>query len=191
MEAHEAVRPKCVGCNRVGENNEVENVLGDTAIENEIEQEKYQYMSDGEGVIDKDKFEAEDGVEEEIEEHGRREVAKMMDPRLPSKAEVDAHNLTHLPYRSWCTHCVRGRGKESAHTMTKRESDMHEFHFDWAFPGEEEAGKTLKVLVGRMRQIRMTLSTAAPTKTTGEFITKRVLAFIRECGCEMVDVVLL
>ena len=27
-------------------------------------------------------------------------------PVLPSKAEVEHHNLTHLPYRSWCPHCV-------------------------------------------------------------------------------------
>ena len=24
-----------------------------------------------------------------------------------SKEEVDKHNVTHLPYRSWCKHCVR------------------------------------------------------------------------------------
>jgi hypothetical protein len=133
---------------------------------------------------------AEEDVEEEMKEHGRREVQKMNDPKMPSKEEVEKHNMSHLPYRSWCRHCVRGKGKELAHKKANRETEMHEFHFDWAFPGEEEPRKTLTVMVGRLRNQRMTMSTVAPTKTTGEFIAKRIVAFLRECGCEMVDVVL-
>ena len=101
--------------------------------------------------------EADEDVEEEVAEHGRRELAKLKDPKLPSKAEVEYHNLSHLPYRSCCKHCVRGRGKELPHTKSKRETDMHEFHVDWAFPGEEEAGKTLSVMVVRMRNTQMTM----------------------------------
>ena len=51
--------------------------------------------------------EADDEVENEVVEHGKREVAKMNDPKLPSKAEIDNRNLSHLPRRSWCRHCVR------------------------------------------------------------------------------------
>ena len=27
-------------------------------------------------------------------------------PRLHSRQEVQEHELTHIPYRSWCVHCV-------------------------------------------------------------------------------------
>ena len=57
---------------------------------------------------------AKEDVEEEMKEHGRREV-KMNDPKMPSKEEVEKHNMSHLPFRSWCRHCVRGKGKELAH----------------------------------------------------------------------------
>jgi len=30
----------------------------------------------------------------------------------PSDAEIRAHNLTHLPFRSWCPHCVRGKEQD-------------------------------------------------------------------------------
>ena len=30
---------------------------------------------------------------------------------LPSEAEVEQHELTHLPFRSWCRHCVRCQGQ--------------------------------------------------------------------------------
>ena len=34
---------------------------------------------------------------------------------LPSEEEVQMHNATHVPYRSWCPHCVKGQLKASAH----------------------------------------------------------------------------
>ena len=34
-------------------------------------------------------------------------------PVLPSESEVQEHELTHLPLRCWCRHCVRAKGKES------------------------------------------------------------------------------
>ena len=87
-------------------------------------------------------------------ESAGREVKKMNSPMKPSREEVETHNLTHLPYRNWCRHCVRGRGKEASHKVGSGEvGDYPEFYFDWCFPGEEEAGKNLIVLVGRMRGI--------------------------------------
>ena len=94
------------------------------------------HVASMDGDIKNEQIEADGEVENEMAEHGRREAAKMNDPKMPSRAKVEAHNLTHLPYRSWCKHCVKGRGKELPHQRAKRETDMHEFHFDWAFPGE-------------------------------------------------------
>ena len=39
-----------------------------------------------------------------------RTMMKMTNPKLPSKEDVEAHELNHLPYRNWCPHCVKGRG---------------------------------------------------------------------------------
>ena len=58
-----------------------------------------------------------EGVEIDSEgegQNGEREVKKMNSPMKPSREEVETHNSTHLPYRNWCRHCVRGRGKEAA-----------------------------------------------------------------------------
>ena len=40
---------------------------------------------------------------------------KIADPRLPSAEGQRMRNLTHVPYRSWCHQCVRGRGKKLPH----------------------------------------------------------------------------
>ena len=38
----------------------------------------------------------------------------------PTQEEVNLHNTTHLPYRSWCPHCVRGKARRRNHRMRKR-----------------------------------------------------------------------
>ena len=39
----------------------------------------------------------------------------------PSNDEVDEHMLTHLPFRSWCPHCVRGKSKGKPHKRKDEE----------------------------------------------------------------------
>ena len=41
-------------------------------------------------------------------------------PVLPSEAEVEQYELTHLPFRNWCRHCERAKGKESTQTFCSR-----------------------------------------------------------------------
>ena len=36
-------------------------------------------------------------------------------PAIVSKQEFDLHQLTHLSFRSWCDHCVRGKAVDDAH----------------------------------------------------------------------------
>ena len=112
----------------------------------------------------------------------------MLEPNLPSQAEQEEHSLTHVPYRNWCRHCVRGRAEEHGHF---RQSDMPsgvEIHLDHCFPGEEDQDFKLTILVARDRGTKMTVSSVAPSKTCGEFIAKRVVAFMKEIGADQGDI---
>ena len=51
--------------------------------------------------------------------------------------------------------------------------------------GEETGGNTLAILVAKDRSSRALMSTVVPRKTTGEFVSKRVVAFMKELGFEM------
>ena len=63
-----------------------------------------------------------DAEDDEDQDHGQRRVRKLHDPQLPSEKEVQEHYLSgHMPYRSWCHHCVRGRGREMDHLKRKGE----------------------------------------------------------------------
>ena len=141
-----------------------------------------------------ERVELEEDEEDEVQVGGERVAQKMIDPKLPSKEEVEKHMVTHLPFRNWCRDCVRGRGIEMSHKKAdpKREREVPEFHMDFAFPGEESVGETadnLIVLVVRERLTKMLLSSVVPSKSTGEFIAKRVAAFMAETGCEMTKVI--
>ena len=43
-------------------------------------------------------------------------------PKVPTAAQIAAHNITHLPYRSWCPHCVAARRPNSQHFRASSQS---------------------------------------------------------------------
>ena len=53
---------------------------------------------------------ADEMVDDEAEEEAERPRG-LRDPGMPSAAEVAEHNLTHIPSRPWCAHCMKGKGK--------------------------------------------------------------------------------
>ena len=68
-------------------------------------------MDDDENMAeDKEETDNEEiGDEEQEEEH--QKARAMASPDLPCRREVEDHNLTHIPFRSWCNHCLRWRGR--------------------------------------------------------------------------------
>ena len=98
-------------------------------------------LGDAEGIGDE-----EDGKEDEDVEGGIRCTKKLKDPLMPSVEEVAEHRMTHLPYRNWCRHCVRGRGKHSPYQVSKGMPGLPEFHVDFCFLREEEPWKTIAIL---------------------------------------------
>jgi hypothetical protein len=119
------------------------------------------------------------------EEFGKRAVRKLHDPKLPSEHEVQEHNLSgHMPFRSWCPHCVRGRGKEMDHKKQGDEDEVGipEYHLDYCFPGDSE-GERLTVLVVVERYTKMKKAVVVPKKgSTGSYAARMVLELMNECG---------
>ena len=67
---------------------------------------------------------------------------------------------------------------------------MSEVHLDFLFLcREEDSPQTMAVLVVKERTSQMTMSAAAPGKTTGTYIAKRVVGSLREIGGLHGDVV--
>ena len=121
-------------------------------------------------------------------EAGSRKTVRMQNPKMPHEDEVAEHYKTHLPYRSWCRHCVRGKCRRLPHRAGKEKSDHNELHFDFCFLGKEgQANKTMPVIAVKERDSGMLMGAALPTKTTGSYVSQRVMAFMKEVGVEYGD----
>ena len=68
---------------------------------------------------------------EDVSEEAMR-VRKLVDPKRPSKQEVGEHFLSHLPFRNWCPHCMKGKAKEldCRRSGGAEGGDLPEFHLD-------------------------------------------------------------
>ena len=54
-------------------------------------------------------------------------------PMEPTQKEIDQHNLTHLPYMSWCPHCVSTRRPNVAHRSRSAESSLPLLALDYCY----------------------------------------------------------
>ena len=147
-----------------------------TQEEEEFEQGTYD--------LEKSPSSLEVDAEDPEQQCGQRRLRTMLDPMLPSQSEVQQRCLTHMPYRNWCLHCVRGTGKEMDHRSKRgtEEESLPEYQTDYCFPGDE-GGQKLTILVVVERHSKMKKAVVVPSKcSTGRYATRMVVDLIDECG---------
>ena len=86
-------------------------------------------LSGGPGAVKRDESIIEDG-----------ETAKLACvPCMPTHEEVEAHNATHVPFRSWCAFCVAGKAKANPHFKGNNKVVQGEnvVSLDYAFIGDK------------------------------------------------------
>ena len=87
--------------------------------------------------------------EKEIEEQSKWiesdesiKVKVQKDVKEPTQAESDEHNVAHVPFRSWCPHCVKGKAKGAQHR--KQDNVKHELptvSFDYFYLVKKAEGE--------------------------------------------------
>ena len=58
-------------------------------------------------------------------------------PKMPNKEEVEQHNYTHNPYRSWCPSCVAGKSDDIPHFANSNTRAVPVVSMDDAFTGKD------------------------------------------------------
>ena len=112
---------------------------------------------------------------------------RLCQPCQPTQAEVDAHERAyHLPYRSWCSSCVRGRGKAQPHKRIPADEKAAEriptISYDYGFftkkvesgavcqstvgAGHEATLQTLPILIVKDRRSKAVWAHPVPCKGT-------------------------
>ena len=121
-------------------------------------------------------FEGEAAERIGLEKEGKF-VKKLIDPKLPTKEEVETHNLMgHAEYRNWCEICVKAWGRDDAHKTSHAEtqSEVPVIDVDYGFMKytnklSEEKDKLEKEGLGRpmivmkCRNLKYCFSEQVPT----------------------------
>ena len=106
---------------------------------------------------------AEDAAADEM-----RAPKTLSTPVEPTPQEREEHNLAgHAFFRSWCRHCVRGKGKSLAHKQLDADKahTVPHISFDYVFLGQEDEEAFPIVLICD-HPTRITYSHAVPCKST-------------------------
>ena len=66
-------------------------------------------------------------------------VKVISSPSPPSRQELLEHNISHLPFRSWCSHCVAGKAKANRHVHSGglEASETPVVSMDYMFMGDK------------------------------------------------------
>ena len=119
--------------------------------------------------------------EESQETSENVEVKVRNNPLLPSQLEVDKHDASnHVPFRSWCKHCLMGRGMNAHHRKLKEEEleGVNTVSMDYGFmtteaDGDEEEN-TMPLLVSIDRHNKVISSHVVPKKGQDAYAIKRM-----------------
>jgi thiol-disulfide isomerase/thioredoxin len=74
------------------------------------------------------------GGDDELVQEGKP-IKILRGPMRPTKLEYEEHQHSHIPFRSWCPHCMRGKSKASGHRMSTQVREKPILSLDYAFLG--------------------------------------------------------
>ena len=126
--------------------------------------------------------------DEEDEAEEAQEEAKvprpLRDPGAPTRAMVEAHAATHLPFRSWCPHCVAGRRDGLPHRKVEPDEDGRpEVHMDYAFVRRQGEDTQRTILILKERRSRAVQALMVSSKGIEDHVTvDRAVKAVRRFG---------
>ena len=137
---------------------------------------------------DQDIAEPEDETEIE-EEGGCIRIGKGYgEPQEPTAAMINRHNLTHLPYRSWCPHCVAARRNNASHFSGSTTRQKPLLVADYCLISDTKTEDKLTNLVARVyppkdNAPKALFSVVCETKGAhDDYTVGRLCQLLRECG---------
>ena len=108
------------------------------------------------------------------------------DPGKPTKDEIEQHEATHAQYRSWCPHCVRGRGQSSPHKSTAAAHEMQSrvptLAMDYFFAGQEDNPTETMIGIKDGRSKAMHAFLVNKKGVCDDRITKKIVQWIDALG---------
>ena len=91
----------------------------DSAVEGVPTKELCAHEEDDDFVISPGGASSSEIIGEEGVSANARELSS-----TPTAKEVEEHAITHIPFRSWCKHCVKGRAVNYGHYVSADKEDQ-------------------------------------------------------------------
>ena len=138
------------------------------------------------GILSEEKEHAEESISVEEEEGIEVKVGKAK--KGPSKEEVARHMVNHIPFRSWCSHCVKGKAHGNQHRRRKVVKDEirepivsvdYMFMHDNQGEGEERG---MPIMVVKDRKTRVIRARVVPQKGNHGYGIKVLSGVIESLG---------
>ncbi len=90
-------------------------------------------------------------------------------PTEPTAEERRQHEIGHLPYRSWCPACVKGRKKDrDHHPRPEEDRSIRSLHLDFFFLGDGDAvgeeASTYPCVLMKERESKMCFAYMVPSR---------------------------
>ena len=127
-------------------------------------------------IVDEEVVDTEDGTAYQV-------PLSIPCPPTPSPKAVAKHNLTHLPYASWCPHCVAARRNNTHHLLQKSaDRPIPLFVADYCFVKDVHDEELTTCLVGRLYPSRALFSVVVDSKGIDEHAVERLCAFLKDSG---------
>ena len=105
---------------------------------------------------------------------------ELRQPEEPTEEQRRRHELTHLPYRSWCKWCVLGKGR-TTHAK-KRKDRRPQVQIDYAFAPLESGKEKLTMLTGVSITDYMGFACIVKTKGVCKEALQALQSFLVESG---------
>ena len=117
---------------------------------------------------------------DEEQQQGTRAKA-VQAPKQPTPQEILEHNLTHLPYRSWCPICVQARGRQNNHP--KQHSKLPLIQLDFGYIKGFDDNKVHPILTAIDIQSGMIMAIQlTDTRMIFDYAVTQLQHFLIECG---------
>lgn len=122
----------------------------------------------------------------EAEGEEARRPAMRRAPREPTRQEIDEHNLTHLPFRSWCPCCVAAKAKHWPHRRSGAEDGAEEavpsIRMDYWFMRDDEVDENVTVINHKEKIAKAYGAHVVKKKGAESGVAERIIKHVEKWG---------
>lgn len=115
---------------------------------------------------------------ERLEEEEGKEPNMRLAPKMPTPDEIERHYVTHIPFRSWCPECVKGKAKDYAHRRVEEHGEIPVVSTDYMFITRQD-GSSMPLLTFKCNKTKHYSAIVVKNKGANEYAIRRSVEVLK------------